>query len=183
MRKKRVCIDPGHGLLAASPRRFDPGAVSGQHREADIVLEYAAKLRDALSAAGHEVIATRASNDQLAPLLGRVPFARAAGADLLISLHCNGAESKQAHGIEVLYKQSKELAIDLQRATVAAIGLRDRGVKHRPLLAVLQFPGPCAMIELGFLTNDGDRAVMLNQATQARFAAAIVQALQEGDWA
>jgi len=178
----RICIDPGHGLLRVKPRLFDPGAVHPPYREADIVLDYAHRLRLACLSAGHEVVMTRQADEDVAPLLGRVRHARAQRSDMLISLHTNAAVSREAHGIETLFKVSKDFATDLQRASVESIGLRDRGLKPRPLLAVLQFPGPCALIELGFITNDDDRAVMLSPRTQDRFAAAIVAALDQGGW-
>ena len=42
----RVCIDPGHGLGNATLGVFDPGAVAGGVREADINLAVGLMLRD-----------------------------------------------------------------------------------------------------------------------------------------
>jgi N-acetylmuramoyl-L-alanine amidase len=179
---KRICIDPGHGLVSGEPRRFDPGAVFAQVHEADIVMEYASRLRLACLKAGLEVFMTRRTNEDVAPLSRRVARAREAGADMLVSIHCNAAVSAQAHGTETLYKVSKNFASDLQRATVSALGLRDRGIKPRPGLAMLQFPGPCSLIELGFITNEDDRTVLLKAGRAEKFADAIVDALNEGDW-
>lgn len=179
----RLCIDPGHGLHSSSPRHFDPGAVaSSGEREADIVLAFARTLRTVCVANGIEVFMTRVTNDQPAPLVGRVQRATEAGADVLLSLHCNAAVDPRAHGTETLYRESREFAIEMQRATLAALGLRDRGVKRRPELAMLRFPKPCALIELGFISNAEDRAVLLDARSAPRFAAAIVVALAKEDW-
>lgn len=178
----KLCIDPGHGLLNASPRRYDPGAVRSPYEEASIALDYALVLDEFARAAGIETVLTRQKRDDPMPLGERVRKATAAGCEAFISLHLNAAVSRDAHGTETLYKAAQGFAAILQHAAVASIGLRDRGVKARPGLAVLQFPGPCALVELGFITNDDDRSVLLSPRTQARFARAIVAALEEGEW-
>jgi len=173
----RIAIDAGHGLGNSAVGHFDPGAVSGGACEADVVLEYAIALMSAVVSAGWTPIMTRINDTTPCPLIGRVRTARDAGADMLISLHCNAAESETATGTETLYNATDGLARKLQGAVVSTLGLRDRGVKQRGNLAVLKFERPCALVELGFVTNRWDRAVLLDPTARRRTAEAICRAL------
>lgn len=89
-----VVIDPGHGGV-------DPGAVRGAHTEADLVLTFSRELRDALRRTGLvDVVLTREA-DIFVPLPARVTTARAAGADLFISIHADAVAEGRARGATV----------------------------------------------------------------------------------
>lgn len=89
-----VAIDPGHGGV-------DPGAVRGPHTEADLVLGFSRELRDALRRTGRvEVVLTR-EEDAFVPLPTRVTAARAAAADLFISVHADAVAEGRARGATV----------------------------------------------------------------------------------
>ncbi|RVT85173.1 N-acetylmuramoyl-L-alanine amidase [Rhodobacteraceae bacterium CCMM004] len=88
-----VAIDPGHGGL-------DPGAEAGGLREADLMLGFAMELRATLQAAGMTVTLTRDS-DIFVPLIRRVSRARAAGADVFLSLHADALAEGVASGATV----------------------------------------------------------------------------------
>ncbi|MEM6385811.1 MAG: N-acetylmuramoyl-L-alanine amidase [Pseudomonadota bacterium] len=92
-----IAIDPGHGGR-------DPGAEFAGIREADLVLEFAHRLRDTLLASGKfDVVLTR-SDDSFLSLDERLTRAREAGADVLLSLHADAlADADAASGI-VLYR-------------------------------------------------------------------------------
>lgn len=179
---KRLCIDPGHGLSRAAPRSFDPGAIGGGRREADVNLDYGLALARACDARGVPYWMTRRDNDTASPLFSRAARARSADCDALLSIHCNAFTDPQANGTETLYKQALPFAQAVQRAAMAALNLRDRGCVARPNLSVLQFPGPCALLELGFITNDSDRAVLLHPKTRDRLVAALLDELIKDKW-
>ena len=179
---KRLAIDAGHGLLQANPRRFDPGALGGGRRESDITMDFARALAAACLSAKIPYMLTREGDDDEAPLSSRVQRARDGGADVFVSLHCNAFTSAQANGTETLYRISLDFARRMHEAAVDSLNLRDRGIKPAPRLAVLRFPGPCALVELGFITNDGDRSVLLHPRTHARFATAVIETLTTDDW-
>lgn len=89
-----VVIDPGHGGV-------DPGAVRGNHTEADLVLTFSRELRDALIRTGRvEVVLTRDA-DVFVPLPTRVTLARAAGADLFLSIHADALAEGRAQGATI----------------------------------------------------------------------------------
>lgn len=83
-----VALDPGHGGI-------DPGAEAGDVRESDLMLGFAGELKRALRRAGMEVVLTR-EDDSFVPLDRRVDIARAAGADLLVSLHADAVAEERA---------------------------------------------------------------------------------------
>lgn len=169
----RLAIDPGHGMSNRLPEVFDTGAVAGGTTEAAVVLDYGHALRREALSRGWEVIMTRSSQTMRCPLESRVPIARRQGCDALVSLHCNAAESETATGTETLFRSSDWLARRLQEVLVEVLGLRDRGSKLRNDLAVLKFERPCALVELGFLTNPWDRQVLLSDGQADRVAVAI----------
>lgn len=105
-----VVLDPGHGGA-------DPGAVRGAHHEADLVLTFARELRERLRRTGEiEVVMTRDA-DVFVPLPTRITLARAAGADLFVSLHADTVAEGRAHGATV-YTLS-ETASDAAAAALA----------------------------------------------------------------
>jgi N-acetylmuramoyl-L-alanine amidase len=89
-----VVIDPGHGGK-------DPGAVYGNVREKDIVLDIALKLGKYIEASfpGVQVIYTR-STDVFVPLHQRAAIANKNNADLFISIHVNAVSRGNAQGTE-----------------------------------------------------------------------------------
>lgn len=91
-----VALDPGHGGI-------DPGAESGDLREADLVLAFARRLVPVLEATGRfDAVLTRES-DEFLPLDARLTQAREAGADILISLHADALEDADAAAGLVIY--------------------------------------------------------------------------------
>ena len=94
---RRIAIDPGHGGI-------DNGKVGRSGvKEKDINLEIALLLQDQLlDALGVDVVLTRIE-DELVALEGRAEIANAEGADLFISIHCNGWFHPDAGGFETFF--------------------------------------------------------------------------------
>jgi len=101
MRPLVVAIDPGHGGQ-------DPGAIgpSGK-REKDVTLAVARELARQVNATpGLKAYLTRDS-DVFIPLPMRAKKARAAGADIFISIHADAAENRSASGSSVFVLSTK----------------------------------------------------------------------------
>lgn len=89
-----VVIDAGHGGK-------DPGAIGSRTHEKDITLAAARALKARLEKSGrYRVVLTR-TGDAYVPLDGRVKIARAADADLFISLHADSGPSADVRGASV----------------------------------------------------------------------------------
>ncbi|KNG95294.1 N-acetylmuramoyl-L-alanine amidase [Pseudaestuariivita atlantica] len=89
-----VMIDPGHGGI-------DPGAEAAGVKEADLMLRLARELRDAIRRTeGLDAVLTRDS-DTFVALERRVALAKAADADLFVSLHADALADGHAQGATV----------------------------------------------------------------------------------
>lgn len=144
---------------------YDTGAKYGQLEEAGLVLLFAHQLKSACIKVGVPVFMTRHTVNEPAPLRGRVAAARFAGCTHLISLHVNDANDTKANGFETLYRTSGSLAFArlFHALLLPILGLRDRGVKHRPDLAILATGKmPSLLLELGFIRNAKDMAIVTN---------------------
>jgi len=89
-----VALDPGHGGI-------DPGAEGGEVSEAALMMDFAQELRAVLDADPRfDVVLTR-DGDEFVPLEARVSLARAAGADVFLSLHADALAEGRAQGATV----------------------------------------------------------------------------------
>jgi N-acetylmuramoyl-L-alanine amidase len=111
-----VVLDPGHGGI-------DPGAERDGQSEADLVLQFAREFKEILLRDGRfQVVMTRDS-DHFVPLEARISIARAAAADLMLSLHADALSEGEAVGV-TLYSLSDE-ASDAASAALAERHDRD----------------------------------------------------------
>ena len=110
-KKWLVVIDPGHGGI-------DPGATSPNNKlEKTLTLIFAKKLQKKLEADQRfQVLLTR-SSDVFVGLRKRVKIARAARADLFISLHVDSIKNKRHRGISIYTLSEK--ASDKEAALLA----------------------------------------------------------------
>lgn len=92
-RPLRIVLDPGHGGI-------DPGAEAGNTTEAEIILGFALELAEVLRRAGMTVELTR-TTDVFIPLETRISIARAAVADVFLSLHADALPEGNAAGATV----------------------------------------------------------------------------------
>jgi N-acetylmuramoyl-L-alanine amidase len=92
--KPLIVIDAGHGGR-------DPGALGHDERESTLALAAALALKSELERTGrYRVVMTR-DRDVYVPLPRRVEMARAAGADLFISLHLDSSPDPATRGASV----------------------------------------------------------------------------------
>jgi N-acetylmuramoyl-L-alanine amidase len=91
-----VVIDAGHG-------GHDPGSSSsdGETHEKDVALAIAKAIRDALLDGGKVRVAMTRSDDRFLVLAERREIARALGADLFVSIHCDSAPNAAARGASI----------------------------------------------------------------------------------
>lgn len=178
---KRVVIDPGHG----GP---DPGVSAGGHCEADIAWDLATRLEGRLAAFGVTVYLTRGPAN-CPTELERAHFANATGADVLLSLHVDAHPSPRANGLATYYfgpgpdsgvtsTIGERLAGLTHREVVARTGLLDCRT-HAKTWALLRMTRmPAVRLELGYLTNPGDRALLSDPHWRDVVAEALLVAVQ-----
>jgi N-acetylmuramoyl-L-alanine amidase len=98
-----------------------------------------------------------------------------------LSIHADISLDKSIHGYHVMYyprsKKGKLLAENLDESLKTTFH-RARKVHSRRDLAILRRTSfPCALVEVGFLSNQIDEAELLQPHYQHRFAIALVTAL------
>lgn len=103
-----VALDPGHGGA-------DLGAQLDGANEAELMLQFARELREALLRGGADEVVLTRDADRFTALSARVSAARAADADILVSLHADGLGETRAGGVTVftLSKDASDQASEL----------------------------------------------------------------------
>lgn len=166
----KVYIDQGH-----NPRNPNAGAEGNGLREQDITYEIGSILASLLNSnPSYEARLSRNSpTEQLgtsnaSSLAARVRDANEWGADIFLSLHTNAYTNPSASGVESFsYRVDSNgfrLAEDVAEELSLITGLENRGTFARPSLYVLRRTQmPAALIEMGYITNPGDAALMSEQ--------------------
>ncbi len=116
-------------------------------------------------------------------LQARCNLANAAGSDIFISIHNNGAASSSASGFENYASGQDILGTRLSRLVqdqvIAATPLRDRGAGNVDFYVIKWSHMPAILIEGGFLTNPADRAYVTSWSGRTRLARAIADGVDE----
>ena len=183
-----VVIDPGHGGT-------NPGSAHNGIREPELVLIIANKVMELLNA--NPLITaymTRHDNDTTVPNRQRAYFANEIGADLFVSIHANAAEhspgvlNTTARGIETLYSLNdtghpftgRQFAEIVQRHMVNRTGAVNRALLYRPNVVIFRYSTmPSVLVEVGFLTNVQEAAILATAQYQWQLAYAIYDAIVE----
>lgn len=177
--ERLIVIDPGHGGR-------DPGAVYYNTNEKDVNFSIAKKLNERLKLSGYNTIMTR-NDDSYLGLYDRTDIANNNNADIFISVHSNAHDNADISGLQTLYHPDKPegdgssyyLAKAIQEEVLKSTGFQDRGIIKRPGLAVLRTSKmPAALIEVGFLSNEGDNELVTNYEFQDKVVDGIVKGIE-----
>ncbi len=186
----RIVIDPGH-----AGRNIDPGAVHGVTglQEADVTLSVSRLVEKYLLAVGYEVKLTRTDWEQAETddLSYRTALANGWSADIFISLHCNSAANPSAEGYEVwtspgqtegdrlatcIYGQITAEFPDRAGRTDYSDGDPD---KESRFYVLVHTDAPACLVEMAFISNDEEAALLVNTAWQDRYARAIARGVTD----
>jgi len=171
--------DPGHGGR-------DPGAIGPTGvQEKVITLAVAKKVADILRPIMSATLTRYAdiclSENLSVDLTKRAELANFSLSDVFVSIHCNAATDPAAHGTEThCYPKSvrgKTLAGMIQSRLIPALGLTNRGVKESNFAVLRQSQMPAALVELAFISNPTEEALLESEAFQDRAALAIAQGI------
>lgn len=173
--KERITLDPGHG-------GSDHGT-TGQRgtREKDVTLAIATRLARMMEAGGISVQMTRMKDLEIL-LRPRVEMANRADADVFVSIHANSFGNQHGvNGIETYYfsDESYPLAKSIHKSLLRSLGRPDRGVRKNNFYVVHHTKMPAALIELGYLSNPEEEALLASPAYQERAAQAIYTGIRE----
>lgn len=178
-----ILIDPGHGGT-------DPGGcdLTESYCEKDIILPVQRSLERKLLDLGYVVKKTNDTIDSYVGVRDRADMANQLKPDILISLHANTAPSRTAKGLEVLYcSEDKNPSKERGQARIAQIftdeivratGIPAREIKDRPEIIVVGKTNMSAvLVEMGFLTNPRDLALLKDPNYLERIVDGIVAAV------
>lgn len=182
---KVIVIDPGHGY-GKTAAKLDPGAI-GNVTEQSVNLAVSKILEQKLTAMGATVVRLKTESEFILTET-RPTVARAYGADMFISLHCNSVANEQAHGVEVYYftpfsqplaKYINDNLVSYYDNTVYADGTNsNRGDKYSYYWVTLQQDFPSVLVEMGFITNERECMVMANPTYQDGLAQSIADGVK-----
>jgi len=179
-----VVLDPGHGAQ-------DPGAVVNGIKEKTLNLAIIQKAYKMLNDDGIvKAYATRLddsypANPDRAKMANQI-------ADMFVSVHHNSAGTEEKldttpYGTEVYYYNHKnetsftsDMLAQLMLDNVSSYaGTKNRYIVNSPLLIVLnQTAVPACLIEVAFMPNPGDQALMVTDDFQTKVARAIADSIE-----
>jgi N-acetylmuramoyl-L-alanine amidase len=182
---KKVAIDAGHG-------GDDPGARSREGLlEKELNLDIALRLKRFLSRVNVYCVMIRETDcdfsegpEQLRhqkrqDLINRVRMAGQSGADIYLSLHANSFPESRYRGAQTFYgpgnPDSRRLAEAIQKQLVGRLGPNNRRAKPGNFRVLQDSRMPAAIIEVGFLSNPEEAALLGRPEYRERVAEAICQ--------
>jgi N-acetylmuramoyl-L-alanine amidase len=184
-----VMIDVGHGGV-------DPGTHLDNVKEKDINLAISRVLYDDLKARGYNVVMNRTGDYALSgdntwlrirsrhikDLAQRASLANEVRPKALISIHVNSATTTKKSGPLLIHQKSEEskrLAAQLQGSLNALYHTTDAPKYGRTFYLLKYAKCPTVIVEVGYITNPGDRDKMLDPNGQKAIARHIGDGLEQ----
>lgn len=202
--RRLVVIDPGHqaeGNYATEP--IGPGAaeqkikvaagtrgvVSGL-QEYELTLQVSLLLQKELEARGYAVALTRTAHDVDISNAERAAVANALAADAFVRVHANGSESEAANGAMTIcqtannpynaewYEQSYALSSCVLDALTEKTGCKKEYIWQTDTMAGINWAQvPVTIVEIGYMTNPDEDALMATQDYQQKIAEGIADGI------
>lgn len=170
---KTIVIDAGHG-------GYDSGAVGigSKILEKVYTLKVADQLAEKLKSNGAKVILTR-DDDSYITLSQRVSLSHTYNADAFLSLHFDSSKYTSATGTSVFYYSGTDsrLANKVLPELVSKTGQRNRGTKFGNYQVLRTNSQPSILIELGFLSNYWEEAMITSSRYQSNATTGITNGL------
>ena len=172
-----IVVDPGHGGT-------DAGSTSTSGlTEKQLTLSIAKEVQVSGSEKGLKVILTRAGDESLT-LPERTSASEKHGAKLFLSIHVNSHGDVSKSGIEcmisesnVAFEQSRMFGDHLMRELGLLKGMRINGIIESDFYVLKNNSVPAIALELGYLSNDGDKMFISKETNQKIIAERIVSAI------
>lgn len=173
--EKTIVIDLGHGGK-------DNGVEVDGFLEKDLIFEIAQKIQALNADSEIKIILTRESDDFVS-LKDRVEYINSLNPDLVISLHINSDPNTRVNGFDLFVSpqnsrnmESQELANKIEASLSKEFS--SNGIKESNFYILKNVNTPSATIELGYLSNPGNRYLLTSEYGQHRIAEAIYNVLK-----
>ena len=185
-------VAPNKGALKVLKVSVGTTGVSTRVPEYKVTLQVAQKLQAALEAQGARVRMARTTNTVNIGNADRAKAMNAAGVDLVVALHCDGATSHSTHGLHTLQPvsygyqtgtvlaKSKKLAAIIQKDEIKATGATNKGIQNRKDLCTLNWSKvPVCLVEMGYMSNRSEDKKLVSTAYQKKLAQGFVTGITE----
>lgn len=199
-----ICIDAGHETHSISETEpngpgsseMKAGVTSGTDGcstgipEYKVNLQVALKLRDELLSRGYSVIMTRETNDVTLSNVGRATIANDSGADMMIRLHCNSADSSSVRGAlgitqtadnpycGDIYGECIDLTNAILRGYCNATGLDNTGIWETDTMTGTNWcEVPNTILEMGYMSNATEDELLCDSDFQSTAASGIADGI------
>lgn len=192
-KKRLIYIDPGRG-------GSESGAVASGVTENKLSLDVSTHLVKGLEKMGYLVVNARMTNKYV-DLAPRANEANKVSADLFVSIHHNSGGRGRARGIETFVhytgpsgfgqetnrnkfkmndpriSESVHLADAVHSNLIKDTGFYNRGVKGNNFNVLRDTFTPAILVELGFMDNPAELAILRTRAHQIKSARSIAQGI------
>lgn len=185
--KNIVVLDPGHGGSANGAQYF-----GSKEKDLNLKILYTIGKKYFNSDPSRLKVYYTRYTDADVGLSDRAAFVKKVGADLFVSLHMNAVAegSETVRGTEVFYSEnnnspnsagftSSTLAQMLVTNLCANLGTNNRGVKTETYTVINKNTVPAVLIELGFISNKNEHALLTDEKIQDKAAKTIYETLLE----
>jgi N-acetylmuramoyl-L-alanine amidase/beta-lactamase regulating signal transducer with metallopeptidase domain len=176
-KKITIVIDAGHGGK-------DPGAKIDEELESKIVESIAKKIKALNGSEDLKIILLR-EDDSFVSLSDRVNKINQINPDMLISLHLNASKNPNEKGVNAyvssqngFYEKSLEKANKLIE-NISNNNLTKGGVKDANLYIIKNSKCPAIMLEVGYLSNENDKAYITSENGKNEIANGILNFLKQ----
>lgn len=157
-----IYISAGHNSKSRTIKA-DPGAVNKNGiKEGDLTIEFRDLVKKELDALGLKYISDT-EEESLAMYLSRI---QTGNASVVVEYHFDSADSFTASGCTALVegeadRLDKAFAKEMVDSTAKILGIKNRGTiseteSHRGRLGLMREDGLVCLVELAFISNEGD---------------------------
>ena len=174
---KLIVVDAGHG-------GFDPGTVGVTGSEEDgINLKVAGYLKEKLESFGAKVIMTRSDENAIADtkdadMAKRRQIITDSESDIVVSIHMNSFSDSGVSGPLVIFMEGsskgEQLAKSIQQSVLEVLKpVQENSARSGDLYILRSGQQPCVIIECGYLSNEKEEQLLMQDDYQKEVADAI----------
>lgn len=199
-----IVIDPGHGPLVNNSvepiapgssmmkRSYGMGAVGNVLglMEREVNLNVSLLLKDHLEASGYHVVMTREDHITIASNIDRVNIANELHADLMLRIHNDSSTNTTRNGASILVPDEVGYAKAINKISYVygeiilntltdEVGMKNNGVLVRDDQTGFNWSRvPIVTIEMGFLSNAREEALLAQDDYQQKLALALFKGIE-----